>query len=111
MIDSCDANSLTATLLFDGGANTVNTNNYDQLGGVLAVDNFPSLLDNNTIRLVVQGPSGDFRQANSGAGNLFGVLYDEAEQPFSFTASASCSNPLINFTGTILASRVSSAAA
>ncbi len=98
-IDTCDANSLTAVLAFSGAA-SANNNDYDALGGVLAVDNFPSLLDNNAIRLIVQAPRGDFRAGASNTSVLFGVLYDEAEQPFSFTVNVTCQNPLVNFTGT-----------
>jgi len=96
LIDTCGAASATATLRFDGGAGP---ESYDALGGVLAVDNFPSLLDNNAIRLIVQSPRGDFRAGATNTSNLFGALYDEAEQLFSFTATVTCPNPLINFSG------------
>ena len=96
LINTCGAASATATLNFDGGATATS---YDQLGGVLAVDNFPSLLDNNTIRLIVQSPRGNFSVGNTNTTSLFGILYDEAEQPFSFVFTVTCGNPLLTFSG------------
>jgi len=94
---ACDAASTAATLAFDGAANG---NSYDALGGVLAVDNFPSLLDNNTIRLIVQSPRGNFATGITGnQSSIFGILYDEAEQPFSFVFTVTCANPLLTFSG------------
>ena len=49
-INACGVASSSATLLFDGGTTS---SSYDALGCVLVVDNFPSLLDGNAIRLIV----------------------------------------------------------
>ena len=96
-INSCNATSMTATLNFDGGTGG---SSYDALGGVLAVDNFPSLLNGNAIRLIVQSPRGDFMVGNTDTINLFGILYNETEQPFSFLLAVSCANPVVNFSST-----------
>ncbi len=77
----CDATSITATLNFDGMS-------YNQVPRVLAVDNFPSPADGNNTLLVLNRIGGDLSSGASTIGSLFGVLYDEAEQPLSFTLSS-----------------------
>ncbi len=64
---------------------------YNQAPRVLAVDNFPSTADGNNTLLILNRVGGDLRNGASTIGSLFGVMYDEAEQPFSFTlSSTSC---------------------
>ena len=97
VINGCGVASSNATLVFDGGTGT---SSYDALGGVLAVDNFPSLLDGNAIRLIVQVPQGNFSGTTANTVSIFAILYDEAEQPFSLVFTVSCASPIVNFSAT-----------
>ena len=42
-------------------------------------------------------PRASFAVGNTNTTSLCGILYDEAEQPFSFVFTVSCPNPLVNF--------------
>ena len=74
----CAPGSLSATLTFDG-------KQYAQLPKVLALDNIPSLLEGNSILMVLINPSGDLTTGANIIGPLFGVLYNDGETPGSFT--------------------------
>ncbi len=52
---------------------------------MLAVDNFTSPSDT---RLILNRVGGNLASGASTIGSLFGVLYDDAEQPLSFTLSS-----------------------
>ncbi len=78
---ACAAGSATATLNFDGVS-------YNEAPRVVAVDNFPSTADGNNTLLILNRVGGDLRSGASNLGALFGVLFDEAEQPLSFTLSS-----------------------
>jgi len=56
---------------------------------VLAVANIPSLTEGNDVKLIVNRIGGDLRTSASGIGSLFGLLYDELENPYSWTFSTS----------------------
>lgn len=75
------ADGLTAEVRF-------NNLNYNAVPRVLAVDNFPSTADGNNTLVVLNRLGGDLSTGASTIGSLFGVLFDESEQPFSFTLSS-----------------------
>ena len=79
----CDANSVTATLNFDGVS-------YNQMARVLAVSSLSSPSDGNATLLVINRVSGNFTTGASQLGTLFGVLYDDLEQGSSFNLSGGC---------------------
>lgn len=81
---SCDANSNSATLRFDGIS-------YNLLPNVVSVDNIGSRADGNDTLVVLNRINGDLRTGPTGLGNVFGVFYDDAENALSFTLnSAAC---------------------
>src|SRR5262245_53496540 len=63
---------------------------YTQAPRVLALDHIPSNADGNSTLLVINSVSGNLAYGATTLGNLFGVLYDDAESAFSFTASGAC---------------------
>lgn len=73
-------NVTTATLRFDGM-------NYNRLPRVLASDNIPSPADGNSTMLIIDRVGGDFTTSGATIGNITGLLYDDSEQQFSFTAN------------------------
>jgi hypothetical protein len=76
--DSCNLRDAMATISFDG-------NNYNQVPRVLAVDNIPSPADGNSTLLVVNRTGGNLLTGAAFIGSIFGILFDDAETPFSFT--------------------------
>lgn len=78
--ESCPPSEPSATISFDGL-------NYSQLGRILIADNLPSVADNNSTILVVNRIGGDLSTNAATIGSLFGILYDDTENGFSFTAS------------------------
>jgi len=79
----CDANSVTAILLFDGVS-------YNRVGRVLALDNIPARADGNDTLLVVNPIRADLATGASTIGAIFGLLFDDAEAPHSFSFTAGC---------------------
>src|SRR5262249_10452424 len=75
---SCDPNASSATLNFDGV-------NYSQLPRMVALDNIPSAQDNNSTMLVLDRIGGDLSGTVGALGSIFGILYDDPENAFSFT--------------------------
>jgi hypothetical protein len=80
---ACGVEGGTATIYFDNWM-------YDWVGRTLAVDNIPSPVDGNNTLLVINRIGGDLATGAGNIGLLFGILYDDAETPFSFTLSAGC---------------------
>lgn len=81
---ACDPNSATATLPLDGVT-------YQRPGRTLAASSILSRADGNTTLLVIDRVGGNLSTNAGTVGNLFGVLYDDTENPFSFSiASSSC---------------------
>ncbi len=74
----CDSASEMATLAFDGIK-------YSALPRVLALDNIPSRLDSNDTLLIVNRVGGDLAISAARIGSLFGLLYDDTENGYSFT--------------------------
>jgi len=76
---TCDNQSATASLVFNG-----QQNNYNRAPKVLAVSNIPSPADNQTA-LILLRVGGSLATSTSTIARLFGLLYDDAENLFSFT--------------------------
>jgi uncharacterized repeat protein (TIGR01451 family) len=82
-VPGCNPGSFTATLNFNGGPN-----GYNRLPRVLALDNIPSRADGNDTFLVINRIGGSLLTGGTAVGTLFGVLYDDAERPHSFSLSS-----------------------
>jgi hypothetical protein len=83
VVPGCDANSVTATLNFNGALG-----GYNQAPRVLALDNFASRADGNDTLLIINRFGGNLATGASTIGSLFGLVYDDAENPGSFTISS-----------------------
>ena len=81
----CDPNSPTADLLFSGAAG-----GYNKLPRVLAVSNFPSRADGNDTMIIINRIGGNLSTGASTTGTLFGLIYDDGENPFSFSIGGAC---------------------
>lgn len=79
----CSAISTTATLNFDNVS-------YNAVPRVLAVDSISSLLDNNSRLLVINRISGSLLSNADPIGSMFGLFYDDQENPYSFSFTAGC---------------------
>jgi hypothetical protein len=79
----CNAGDVTASLLFDG-------THYNQVPRVLAADNIPSQVDGNNTILIFNRVGGSLVTGAGTIGTMFGILYDDAETPYSFTTTAGC---------------------
>ena len=67
----------TSTMLFDGAQ-------FGLLGRVVAADSVPSAADGNSTMLVLNRIGGSLAGGASTIGSLFGLLYNDAENAFSF---------------------------
>jgi hypothetical protein len=83
-VPGCDANSVTAQIAFNGVQ-------YNRAPRVLAQSSIPSPLDGNVTRLAIHRVGGSLI---SGAGNtigtLFGLLYNDREEPHSWNQARGC---------------------
>ncbi|MEP7273248.1 MAG: hypothetical protein ABI882_17240, partial [Acidobacteriota bacterium] len=86
VLPGCDGNSVTATLLFNGVVGA----GYNRAPRVLAVSSIPSILDGNNTRLIVNRIGGNLITTSGTIGSVFGLLYDDQEEPHSWNASWSC---------------------
>ncbi|MDX2041335.1 MAG: lamin tail domain-containing protein [Acidobacteriota bacterium] len=77
---ACDNVSVTAEVRFDGVS-------YNAAPRVLAVDSIASAVDGNSTLLVVDRIGGNLGTGVSTVGQLFGILYDDAEHAYSFERS------------------------
>jgi len=75
-----DPNVTSTELKFDGMF-------YNRLPRVLAADNIPSTADGNSTMLIINRVGGDFQIGGATIGPITGLLYDDAEISYSFTAS------------------------
>ncbi len=73
----------TATLTFDGVS-------YNRLPRVLAASNIPARADGNNTLLVVNRIGGNYALGASTLGTVFGLLYDDGENVFSFSFAGGC---------------------
>ena len=79
-LPGCDANSVTATVPFNGVT-------YNLAPRVLASASVPSPADGNDSLLIVNRVGGNLLTSASTIGNIFGLFYDDAENTFSYTFS------------------------
>ncbi|MGH9801708.1 MAG: hypothetical protein ACRD82_15190, partial [Blastocatellia bacterium] len=77
-----DTNATLATLRFDGM-------NYNRLPRILAVDSIGSTADGNSTMIVINRIGGNFATTGATIGSLTGLLFDDTEISFSFTANLS----------------------
>ena len=87
-----DANVISAdgalALLILDGLNLAGS--YSLVPRVVAADNIPSRLDGNDTLVILNRTGGSLLTQAASLGNLFGILYDEAEQTYSFTITGGC---------------------
>jgi uncharacterized repeat protein (TIGR01451 family) len=79
---ACDPTAATALLPLDGIT-------YERPGRTLAASSIMSRADGNTTLLVIDRLGGNLTTNAGTLGSLFGVLYDDSENPFSFSISSS----------------------
>ncbi|NOT61613.1 MAG: DUF11 domain-containing protein, partial [Acidobacteria bacterium] len=90
------AEAIAANMMFPGGVDTTATSvtlrfngmHYNRLPRILALDSVGSRADGNDTLLVVDAIAGNFITSGGSIVSLFGNLYDDAEQSFSFTQPA-----------------------
>ncbi len=82
-IPLCNVNSVTARLNFDGIS-------YGLVGRVLASSSIPSRGDGNDTLIVLNSMAGQLTTGLFNIGPIFGIVYDDAEHPHSFSLSAAC---------------------
>ncbi len=75
-----DDTAFSVTLNFDGAE-------YGQLPATVAVDNIPSRVDSNDTMLIINRPSGNLATGADAIGTIAGILYNDAENAFSFSFS------------------------
>jgi len=81
VLPGCDANSVTATLNFNGVVGA----GYNRTPRVLAVSSIPSRADGNDTLLIINRVGGDLLTGAARIGPVFGILYNDSEDPLSFT--------------------------
>ncbi len=81
-LPGCDGNSVTATISFDGVS-------YNRVPRVLAISSIGSPADGNVVRGWINRVGGDLRTTAGSIGTIFGILYDDAETPQSYTFPSS----------------------
>ena len=72
----------------DGGTTAqlrLNGINYGLVPRVLSLDNIPSQTEGNSTLLVLNRVGGDMTTSGDRIGNIFGLLYDDLENSYSFT--------------------------
>ena len=86
IMGGCNNQSATANIIFNG-----QPGGYNQAPQVLAVSNIPSPADQNFMLLIVLRVGGSLATSTNTINRLFGILYDDAENAFSFTiATGAC---------------------
>ncbi len=75
-----DANATTATLRFDGM-------NYNRLPRVLAASGVGSTADGNSTMMIIDRVGGNFTTSGALIGNITGLLFNDSEIQYSFTAN------------------------
>lgn len=83
---ACTASSSTATLVFDAPGVP---NSYNYLPRTVAISNIPDRATGNDMLLILNRIGGNLGTGIGGLGNLFGLLYDDGENAFSYTFTAS----------------------
>jgi hypothetical protein len=84
------AGGSASLVVFGTNSTLANVNNkYASLPRVLAVSNIPSPADGNQTLVIVNRLGGNYALGIGSVGVLFGLLFDDAENVFSWSASAS----------------------
>ncbi len=84
----CNGSTSLAELFFDQPGTP---DSYNPLPRVLAVDNISDRLSGNNTMLILNRIGGNMAIASASIGSIFGLLYDDAENSYSFTfASGAC---------------------
>ena len=78
----------TLAALFFDGLNLAGS--FNRAPRVVAVDNIPARADGNDTLLILNRVGGDLSTSAAQLGFLFGVLFDDAETPLSFTTTGGC---------------------
>ncbi len=78
----CDATTTDISLNFNGVQ-------YDQLPQTVAIDNIASRVDGNDTMLVLINPSGNMGIGANPLGSIAGIMYNDAENAYSYTFSSS----------------------
>ncbi len=79
---NCDDQSATANLIFDG-----TNGRYNRAPLVLALDNIPSPNDGNQTLVILNAFGGNLATLGNTINRVFGLVYDDVENVFSFTQS------------------------
>jgi hypothetical protein len=79
----CNPLTVTSRLNFDGVS-------YGLLPRVLASSSIPSRADGNDTLIVLNSMTGNLNTGVFSIGPVFGIVYDDAEQPHSFTLNLGC---------------------
>ncbi len=83
-VGDCGEGQSTAEISFDG-------EQYNRAPRVLAVDNLASQADGNSTLLILNRIGGaDLSSSAASIGSLFGILFDQLENPYSFTFKGGC---------------------
>jgi hypothetical protein len=85
----------TATLAFNGATEIQNSDEttaatYNRVPRVLAADSIPSRADGNDTLIILNRIGGNLAVGASTLASIFGLMYDDAEQVFSFSLAGSC---------------------
>jgi hypothetical protein len=86
VLPGCDANSVFALLLFNGVQNF----GYNKAPRVVAVSSLGSRLDQTSHRVIANSLRGDLFVSLGDLQTIFGIVFDESEQTYSWTLSAGC---------------------
>jgi len=82
---ACNPGLPSVDVSFSGAAG-----GYNKLPRSLALSNFPSRADGNDTMLIVNSIAGNYATGATTSGGLFGVIYDDAETPFSYNLTGAC---------------------
>jgi hypothetical protein len=61
---------------------------YEQLPSLLAIDNIPSRASNNDTMVIINQPGGDLAVKANSIGSVFGLLYNDTENGYSFSLTS-----------------------
>ncbi len=78
----CTPRSSLATLYFDAPGTP---DSYNQLPRVVAIDNIPDRASGNNMMMILNRLGGNLGIGAATLGSIFGILFDDAENSFSFT--------------------------
>ncbi|MBS1790820.1 MAG: DUF11 domain-containing protein [Acidobacteria bacterium] len=89
------AESIAASMMFPAGIDTTATiatlrfdgMNYNRLPRILAADSIGSMADGNSTMMIINRIGGNMATSGATIGNLTGLLFDDAEVSYSFTAN------------------------